>query len=143
MTDAEFEALLSVHDATVRAAVDTADDADLNSSVEEKLEDDIGMVLRKENAETLTATLRFLDSVEHSLGELRLCHVVAERRDPLRLGAPPAPPVALVVGDGRPDGDGVGVLAAHVPQRLEDLPNLPMGYAVSGADGLVLDLDAI
>jgi hypothetical protein len=48
MTDAEFEALVSVHDATVRAAVEAVDDADLERSDLEKLDDDIGMVLRKE-----------------------------------------------------------------------------------------------
>jgi broad specificity phosphatase PhoE len=47
MTDAEFEALLSVHDAAVRAAVESVDDADLDSSAMEKLDDDHGMVLRK------------------------------------------------------------------------------------------------
>lgn len=47
MTDAEFEALLSVHDAAVRAAVESADAADLDSSALERLDDDHGMVLRK------------------------------------------------------------------------------------------------
>lgn len=48
LNDAEFEALLSVHDRAVRATVDGLDDGALAGADRAKLDEDVGMVLLKD-----------------------------------------------------------------------------------------------